>query len=256
MKDRQTAILELIELHRSLSVGELANKFGVSEETIRRDIRQLESAARVEKIHGGVRLPAAQLEPPYFQRVNHNAEIKKCIGEHAATLVTDGMTIFIDSGTTSYWLAKALTCKKNLTVLTNSLEVASEVACKPDCNLVIIGGAVNMDYRAVFGIEAIKQAQQHIPDLLFLSVGGVSATNGWLDFSLEEAAFKRALLALAKKKIVLADFSKFDAAGTVQFAALDHIDAFVCELMPTDTLANALKVAGVELICAGEFPAQ
>ena len=176
-------MLELVELHRSMSVSELSKQFAVSEETIRRDIKQLESAGRVEKIHGGVRLPATQLEPPYWQRVNHSAEVKKRIGLKAAEQVQDGMTVFIDSGTTSYWLAKALTSQKNLTVITNSLEVAAELAGRPDCKLVIVGGVVDMDYRAAFGVEAISQASRYVPDILFLSAGGVSADGGWLDFS-------------------------------------------------------------------------
>ena len=85
-------MLELVELHRSMSVSELSKQFAVSEETIRRDIKQLESAGRVEKIHGGVRLPATQLEPPYWQRVNHSAEVKKRIGLKAAEQVQDDDT--------------------------------------------------------------------------------------------------------------------------------------------------------------------
>jgi len=251
MTDRQTAILELVELHRSLTVTALSRQFDVSEETIRRDIRQLESAGRVEKIHGGVRLPASQLEPPYYQRVNRNAESKKRIGERAAMCITDGMTIFIDSGTTSFWLAKSLAKQKNLTVITNSLEVAGEIAGKPDFNLVIIGGVVNMDYRAAFGIDAICQAQRHFPDILFLSTGGVSAEGGWLDFSTEEAEFKRALLTLARKKIVLTDSSKFDAAGTVQFAQLEQVDTLICEQQPSNILIKALASSQVEVICTG-----
>lgn len=250
MTDRQTAMLELVELHRSMSVSELSKQFAVSEETIRRDIKQLESAGRVEKIHGGVRLPATQLEPPYWQRVNRSAEVKKRIGLKAAEQVQDGMTVFIDSGTTSYWLAKALTSQKSLTVITNSLEVAAELAGRPDCKLVIVGGVVDMDYRAAFGVEAISQASRYVPDILFLSAGGVSADGGWLDFSHDEADFKRALLPLARKKVVVTDSSKFEAPGTVQFAVLGEIDGVVCELQPSTALASALQAAGVDVVCA------
>ncbi|WP_170826604.1 DeoR/GlpR family DNA-binding transcription regulator [Alteromonas confluentis] len=245
MTDRQTAMLELVELHRSMSVSELSKQFAVSEETIRRDIKQLESAGRVEKIHGGVRLPATQLEPPYWQRVNRSAEVKKRIGLKAAEQVQDGMTVFIDSGTTSYWLAKALTSQKNLTVTTNSLEVAAELAGRPDCKLVIVGGVVDMDYRAAFGVEAISQASRYVPDILFLSAGGVSADGGWLDFSHDEADFKRALLPLARKKVVVTDSSKFEAPGTVQFAALGDVDVLISEQQPAPPLAAALQKAGV-----------
>lgn len=252
MTDRQTAILELVELHRSMTVSALSTEFAVSEETIRRDIKQLESAGRVEKIHGGVRLPVTQLEPPYWQRVNRNAEAKKRIGLKAAEQVHNGMTLFIDSGTTSLWLAKALTAQKDLTVITNSLEVAAELAGRPDCKLVIVGGVVDMDYRAAFGVEAIAQARRYLPDILFLSAGGVTGEGGWLDFSHDEADFKRALLPLARKKIVLADSSKFDAPGTVQFAALDEVDVLLSEQLPKAAFAAALQKAGVAVDCAAQ----
>lgn len=250
MTDRQIGILELVELNRSMSVSALSRQFAVSEETIRRDIKQLESAGRVEKIHGGVRLPATQLEPPYWQRVNRSGEVKKIIGLKAAEMVEKGMTIFIDSGTTSLWLAKALPTTKNLTVITNSMAVAGEIAGKPDCKLIIVGGVIDMDYRAAFGIEAITQAQRYVPDLLFLSAGGICAKHGWMDFSSDEADFKRALLLLTKHSVVIADSSKFGSAGTVQFASLAQIDTLVCEQIPNEPLKSALNQAKVTLVQA------
>lgn len=233
-----------------MSVSKLSRQFAVSEETIRRDIKLLASSGRVEKIHGGVRLPATRLEPPYWQRVNSNAGVKKRIGLQAAKQVIDGMTIFIDSGTSSYWLAKSLSSQINLTVITNSLEVAAEIAGKPNCKLVIVGGVVDMVYRAAFGLEAAEQARRYQPDLLFLSAGGICEQGGWLDFSLDEADFKRAILLQARQKIVLADSSKFNVAGTVQFANLSAINLLICEQLPTGALAKALQNARVDIICA------
>lgn len=248
MKERQINILEMIELHRSMSVITLSQNLCVSEETIRRDIKQLESTGRVVKIHGGVRLQSAQLEPPYRKRVSLNANEKKAIGIKAAELVKDGMTVFIDGGSTSYWLAKALIKPKKLCVVTNSLEVANEVIGRNDWKLVFTGGQIDMDYRSAFGQEAILQARRFVPDLLFLSIGGINHNIGLLDFNIDEADFKRSLLDRASQKVVLADASKYGAIGSVHLANFDQVDTLVCDTPPEDGLAVALEKARVHVI--------
>jgi DeoR family glycerol-3-phosphate regulon repressor len=245
---RLIKILEIIELNNAMSVAELALKFVVSEETIRRDIKQLESSGRVVKVHGGVRLSSALLEPPYRKRVSLNAEAKKAIGIKAAELVQDGMTVFIDSGSTSYWLSKVLKQPKKLLIITNSLEVASEVVGRQGWKLVIIGGQVDMDYRAAFGQEAIAHARRFTPDLLFLSIGGIDKNTGLLDFSIEEADFKRSLIDRARHSVLLADVSKFDAAGSIHLADFSSIDTIICDQQPDLDICKVLEKAKVDLL--------
>lgn len=250
MSERLINMLELIRLHRSMSVVELSQHFNVSEETIRRDIRQLESTGRVVKVHGGVRLSTSILEPPYHGRVRLNSAAKKEVGEKATELVEDGMTVFIDCGSTSYWFSRMLTKPKKLLVVTNSLDVANEVVNRDDWRLAFTGGQIDPDYRAAFGREAILQARQFTPDLLFLSIGGIHSDIGLLDFSIDEANFKRSLLDRARRKVVLTDSSKFNGAGSVHLADFDQIDTLVCDKTPDEPLKSVLQTAQVEVICS------
>lgn len=250
MSERLITMLELIRLNRSMSVVDLSQRFDVSEETIRRDIRQLEATGRVVKVHGGVRLSSSTLEPPYQGRVSLNSAAKKEVGEKATELVEDGMTVFIDCGSTSYWFSRMLTKPKKLLVVTNSLDVANEVIGRDDWRLAFTGGQIDPDYRAAFGREAILQARQFTPDLLFLSIGGIHSDIGLLDFSIDEANFKRSLLDRARRKVVLTDSSKFSGAGSVHLADFDQIDTLVCDKPPEDPLKSALDNAQVEVICS------
>lgn len=233
-----------------MSVVDLSQHFNVSEETIRRDIRQLESTGRVVKVHGGVRLSSSTIEPPYQGRVSLNSAAKKEVGEKATELVEDGMTVFIDCGSTSYWFSRMLTKPKKLLVVTNSLDVANEVVNREGWRLAFTGGQIDPDYRAAFGREAILQARQFTPDLLFLSIGGIHPDIGLLDFSIDEANFKRSLLDRARRKVVLTDSSKFSGAGSVHLADFDQIDTLVCDNSPEDPLKSALHNAQVEVICS------
>lgn len=248
--ERLGAILDLLQSDTTLSITELADHFGVSRETIRRDVRHLDHEGRVSKVHGGVRLPENVIEEPYKRRLNQEAEAKRTIASRAANMVQDGMTVFIDCGTTSYWLARALIHQRDLTIITNSHEVAGVILGRKNARLIMIGGPMDTQYRAAFGQEAVRQALRFTPDLLFLSIGAIDTHQGFLDFSLEEAEFKRAILAQAHKRIILADSSKFQRPGTVRLANLNEVDVLVTQNAPQGAMLEALTAAEVEIIIA------
>lgn len=248
--ERLIEVMNILRLEQSCSVSELARRLDVTMETIRRDIRHLEKDANVVKMHGSVRLPDALLEPSYKKRINMNAQAKRAIGQRAAHLVQNGMTVFIDCGSTSYWLARALCQPRGLQIITNSLDITTEVLGQHDWRCVFVGGQMDADYRAALDQEAITQAQRFIPDVLFLSISALDAERGFLDLNLQEADFKRSLLKLARRKVVLADASKFNKAGAVHMADFADIDVLVCDQTPEGELADALRDAGVEIIVA------
>lgn len=248
--ERLIEVMNILRLEQSCSVSELANRLNVTMETIRRDIRNLERDGNVIKLHGSVRLPDVLLEPSYKKRINMNATQKQAIGLCAAGFVQDGMTVFIDCGSTSYWLARALKKARGLQVVTNSLDITNEVLGRQDWRCVFVGGQMNTDYRAALDQEAINQARRFVPDLLFMSISALDAERGFLDLNLQEADFKRSLLGNARKKIVLADASKFSKAGAILTADFQDIDMLVCDQMPQGELADALNHAGVEIMVA------
>lgn len=252
---RIAAILKLLEARSSLSIAELAARFDCSEETIRRDIRQLEQTGRVLKVHGGVRTPDADFEAPYRLRFREQAEAKQQIGQAAAELVEPGMTLLVDSGTTCFWLVRALARVPDLTIITNSIDVASEVLGRPKQRLFVAGGVINHDYRAAFGPEAIAYCGGFVPDLTIFSMGAIDAERGFLDFEPDEATFKRALLERARRIVVLADSTKFGRKGTTRVADFADVADLVTEAQPSHAFVAAAAATGMAVHVARAAPA-
>lgn len=244
---RFATLLELLAQRGQCSISALAEQFDVSEETIRRDVRQLEQAGRVQKVHGGVCLPGGVLEPPYRQRLRDQADAKQRIAERAVALVQPGMTVMLDSGTTTLWLARALGHVRDLTVITNSVEIAAQVLGHAGQKLYLAGGAVDPDYHAAFGSEAIDYCRQFVPDVTILSMGAIDPVRGFLDFDAGEAAFKRSLLPQARRVVVLCDATKFDRSGFVHVAGFGDVHDLVTDQMPPEEIAAAAAAAGTTI---------
>lgn len=238
---RQSAILNLLEEKRAASIADLAEQFNVSEETIRRDVRQLEAEGHVQKHHGGVRLPDNIFEAPYQLRMGQEGSAKRSIGAAAADLVEDGMTVLIDSGTTSCWVAKHLLRQRNLSIITNAIEVAREVSGRNNNRIYLAGGEVSADYRSTFGPSAIAYAQQFRPDIAFFSIGALDPELGLLDYHMPEAEFKRAVMPLAQTCVIVADQTKFNRKGLIITAPLDAGDIYVFDSHPDDALQQGLS---------------
>lgn len=245
--ERIASLVTLLEARGSCSIAMLADHFAVSDETIRRDIRQLETAGRAYKVHGGVKLPDNRLEAPYQLRMQAQSDAKQVAARRAAALIEDGMTVLIDSGTTSCWVARALADRQRLTIVTNNLEVAGEMLGRNGIRVFLAGGAVNVDYRATFDAEAIRYSRQFSPDATILSMGAIDAKRGFMDFEPDEAAYKRALLDDARRIIVVADAQKFDRAGTVHVADFAQVHDLVTDIPAPPAIAAAAARAGTRL---------
>lgn len=249
--DRIAAILSALEEQGSCSIAGLAERFEVSEETIRRDVRQLEGAGRVTKVHGGVTLPTQRMEAPYRRRLREQVEAKRAIARVAAGFLRDGATAFIDSGTTSYWVAQELGHLRDLALVTNSLEVAVEALGRADHRVFLAGGGLNVDYRSAFDADAIGYVRRFVPDVAVLSMGGIEAGRGFLDFDADEAAFKRAILDRARRLVVVADHGKFAREGTVHVADFAQVHDLVTDLDPPPAVRDAAREGGTTIHVVG-----
>jgi DeoR family glycerol-3-phosphate regulon repressor len=245
---RHAEIIELLQSNGVCSIAELAERFAVSEETVRRDVRQLESEGRALKVHGGVKLAGQDGEAAYQLRIAENAPLKRRIAQQAARLVDEGMTILIDSGTTSYWLARALVGVKNLTVVTNAIEVARVLGGRHGARLYLGGGELNDDYGSCFGLETQTFMRRFTPDVAFFSIGAIDAKLGLLDFHLPEAELKRSVAPLARKIVLLADSTKYARPGLIHVFDFAEIDTFVTDAAPPAEVTAAL--GDVQLIVA------
>lgn len=214
--NRQDRLLRALEVAQTCSISELAHELGVSEETVRRDIKMLESAGKVHKLHGAVRLPDNVFETPFDVRISENAAAKAAIARATAPLIEDHASLFIDSGSTSLYVARALRRHRQLSIITNAMDVARELCSINNNRVFFAGGEIDHDYRASFGADAHDFVSRFIPDIAILSIGAVDTVHGLMDFHLGEAAIKRKVIESSRKVVLTADSSKFGRNGLVQ----------------------------------------
>jgi len=237
---RHSEIMKLLQMKKSCSVIELAKTLNVSDETIRRDIRQLAATGAVEKIHGGVVLPQNTLEPPFLSRMQEQQEEKERIARLTASLINDGETILLDNGSSSCYVARELITHRNLTVVTNSTEVARELCSRNQNRVFMAGGEIRSDDSAAYGPSAIQFAKQFSTNRAILSMGSITAEEGCLDYDLSEAEFKRAILPHARSIIVVADHTKFSRSGVVKVCEFDQIDLLITDRMPPKEVVDII----------------
>lgn len=226
-QDRQEQLLRTVEAQRNCGIGELATRLGVSEETVRRDVKELEAQGKVHKLHGAVRLPDNAFETPFDTRVNEQFAAKAAIALAAAQCIRDNSALFIDSGSTSLHVARSLRGHRQLSVITNAVDVAQELCSINNNRVFLAGGEMDQDYRATFGAEAEAFLGRFTPEVAILSIGAIDPKMGLMDFHLGEASIKRRMAALARYVILVADVTKLGRQGLVQTCPCDAVDLFV-----------------------------
>ena len=244
---RQSDILKLVRQQGSCTIVELAERLAVSDETIRRNVKPLVSEGLVLKVHGGIILPHQFREPPIQRRMLENREAKERIAALVAEQVQDGDSLVIDSGSTTVYVARALSEHSNLVVVTNSTRIAGILAAGTGNQVFMAGGELRSHDAAAFGAETLEFIQRFRVGHAILSIGAVNATQGFMDHYLCEAEFSRAAMAQAERCIVAADSSKFDRSVLVQVCPLDAVDLLVPDTLPQPELARSLEAADLEV---------
>ncbi|WP_329135238.1 DeoR/GlpR family DNA-binding transcription regulator [Streptomyces sp. NBC_00670] len=249
--ERQQDILRLARDAGRVDVVSLADHFQVTAETIRRDLKTLDRAGLVRRVHGGA-IPAGRLdfEPDLAERESTAADEKDRIAKAAlAELPPDG-TLILDAGTTVARLAAALPLDSELTVVTHSLPIAARLADHPGLQLHLVGGRVRHRTRAAVDAWALRAYTEIRADVLFLAANGFSAAHGLTTPDLAESAVKRAAVAAARRVVLLADSAKHGQEHFARFGGLDDVDLLITDsgLSPED--AAAIERAGTEVVRA------
>jgi DeoR family glycerol-3-phosphate regulon repressor len=248
-RDRQSLIIDTVRAQGKVAVGELAEMFDTSVETIRRDLSSLARNGKIDKIHGGATSPKNIGEGPFDQRMQQNGGAKRHIAQKAIELVSPGDTLLIDTGSTTLVFAEQLAAIDDLIVVTNSTAIARVVAAgNKTAKLFLLGGNYNEENRQTCGTMALEQLQQFSGNLVILTAGAVAADNGVMDYNFDEAQIARAMLQRAARKIVLCDSSKFGNNAPFVVSRLDEIDDLVCEQAPAGLLSENLRDARVNVI--------
>ncbi|MEU7582321.1 DeoR/GlpR family DNA-binding transcription regulator [Streptomyces sp. NPDC041068] len=247
--ERQQEILRLARDGGRVDVLSLAEEFQVTAETIRRDLKALDRAGLVRRVHGGA-IPAGRLdfEPDLAEREGTAADEKDRIARAAlAELPAEG-SVILDAGSTVARLAVALPLESALTVVTHGLPTAARLADHPGIQLHLIGGRVRQRTRAAVDAWALRAYGEIRADVLFLAANGFSAEAGLTTPDLAEAAVKRAAVAAARRVVLLADSAKHGQEHFARFGDLADVDLLITDtgLDPDD--AAAIEAAGTEVV--------
>ena len=247
--ERQSRIIDTVRAQGKAAVDELADMFGTSVETIRRDLTALARKGQLQKIHGGAIPPRSLGEGPFEQRMQRNGLAKRHIAQKLRELVSPGDTLLIDTGSTTLIVAEELAAIDDLTIVTNSTAIAKVIAAgNKTARIFLLGGNYIEDNRQTCGIIAQEQLNQFHGNLAILTVAAVDGNAGLMDYSFEEAQMARAMLRRADRRIALADSSKFGRVAPFVVAGFEEIDMLVCERAPGKGLDEYLRDARVTVV--------
>lgn len=227
---RLSAILDRLADGGSVSVSDLADALEASPATIRRDLVHLEQQRLLERTHGGAVAHAVSYELPLRYKGVRHAEAKRRIADAAAAYVSEGMAVGLTGGTTATEVARALADKQKLTIVTNALNVAAELAVRPKLKLIVTGGVVRAESYELSGPIAEASLTGLNLDIAFIGVDGIDATAGCTTYQEVEAHTNGVMIRCARRVIVVADSSKI---GKVTFARICDVSA-VSELITDD----------------------
>lgn len=251
---RRDAIAGRLALGQPVQAAALAAEFHVSEDAIRRDLRALAAEGRCRRVYGGA-LPVTPACAPMAARIDAARERKAALARTAASLIERGELLFLDSGSTALALVEYLPEDAELTIATNSIDIAAAVLRRADLSLIMIGGAVDQAVGGCVDASAVQSVARMNIDRGFLGACALSPQRGLAAFGLADATFKRAVVAASARCVVLATTDKLAAHAPHRVAALDEIDCIVVEHdLPREDRA-ALSSAGASILAANP-PAQ
>jgi DeoR family transcriptional regulator of aga operon len=243
---RLTQIRQLVNTNGHVTVQELNQLLDVSEATIRRDLDELSRGGLVHRTHGGaVKVAQAGREPPILQRQSEYEAEKRRIGRLAASMVAEGQTIFLGSGTTVHEIARNLHCIANLTVITNAINVVNELVDCVGVELVVIGGMLRQSELSMVGHIAEAAIKELRADKVFMGMRGVSPQHGFTGDYLPEATTDRSIMNIAPYTVIVADHSKLGQVSTVFLAPITDAHVLITDKDATPELVVALEERGL-----------
>lgn len=251
--ERRAQIAKQVEAKGSVRVAELSAHFGVTEETIRRDLEELERQQILKRTYGGaVKRSGTGYELPYAKRRSKNAKEKAKIAQAAVALLSEGDTISLDASTTVLAMCQAIRNIGRLTVLTNSIQAMIELAGRPGIHVIGTGGSVRETALSFVGPLAERAIADHHVDKAFISCKGLHSEVGITDSNELEVELKKKMAESARRLIVLADHTKFGYIAFARIASLDRIDTIITDDAVDPDEVQLIEDAGVRVIIAGD----
>lgn len=245
----------MLQKQPGLRVSEMAKALGVSESTVRNDLNALEEKGRLQRVHGGAVLKQSDQfqNDSFIRRYRQNTAAKLAIAREAARLVQDSDSFFLDASSTCYYLARELSGRSKLRVMTNGFEVARELAQNSSNTVILIGGVVNNDSSSVTGLLSEQIMADMHNENAFFSCSGFSIERGMTEVHFEEAQLKRKAIESARRVVGLIDSSKFGREDLTLFARPPQIAHLFTDAGLPDEWRKRLQSAGIPFtVCEGD----
>ena len=247
---RQTEILEIARSEGRVLVDDLAHRFDVTLQTIRRDLGDLADAGFLDRVHGGAVARTGVVNIGYERRRRMNEEAKAAIARACAAEIPDNCSLILNLGTTTEAVARELVNHRNITVVTNNMNVANILVANPGCEIMVAGGALRRSDGGLVGDLTTQFFGQFKVDFAVIGVSALDTDGDLLDFDLAEVRVSRAILGQARQAFLVADHSKFGRSAPARIASLAEIDAIFTDRPLPPGLAEACEGWGVRVALA------
>jgi DeoR family transcriptional regulator, glycerol-3-phosphate regulon repressor len=247
LSPRQNQILSLARQLGNVVVEDLAERFDVTPQTIRKDLNELCNGRLLARTHGGAMLTSGVQNVAYDSRRQIAAVEKQAIGHHAATLIPNNCSLFINIGTTTEEVARALLQHEGLLVITNNIHVATILMHHPDIEVMVVGGIVRRTDGGILGEQAIDLIEQFKVDHAVMGVSAIDDDGALLDFDYREVRAAQAIMQNSRNVILVSDSMKFSRSAPVRIGHLSQVNVFVTDKPPPEPIIELCKHKGVQI---------
>ena len=248
---RRKKILEILNRDGVVKVTQLSDLLGATTVTIRADLGALEREGFLQRTTGGAILTIKNTyKTDTVQHRQVNFSLKKAIAEKTASLIPDGSTLIINSGTTTYLCAIELKKRKNLNIVTNSLEVALELGGLPSFKVILLGGEVNSHYGFSYGSDTLEQLQQYKAEYALLSMDGISENFGLTTHHAEEAIIDRSMIKRSRNVIIVADSTKYEHEGFSFVADISAVTTWITDASIDPSTIDRMRTSNINIVLA------
>ncbi|WP_046120507.1 DeoR/GlpR family DNA-binding transcription regulator [Ensifer aridi] len=248
LTERQAEILEMAKAEGRVLVEDLAQRFSVTPQTIRKDLNDLCDARVLNRIHGGAIFPSGKENVKYESRRQIAAAEKQAIGRAAASLIPDNASLFINIGTTTEAVGEALLDHKELMVITNNINVANRLRVFPSIEVVIAGGVVRGSDGGIVGEAAVDFIKQFKVDFAVIGASAIDHDGALLDFDYREVKVAQAIIANARHVILVSDSTKFERTAPVRIGHISQVQTFITDRCIIENVKKICADQGVKLI--------
>lgn len=251
LRERKFLIQERLKTDGRVLAADLAREFRVSEDTIRRDLREMAAAGLCERVYGGA-LPLAPMAGSLSQRASLAPERKAALARAAVGFIREGMTVFLDAGSANLAIAEAIEPDLPVTIVTNTPLIAAALMDRAGVELILVGGSLDRAVGAAVGARAQRDAELLRPDLCVLGACGADPEAGLTAFHFEDAAFKRLIASRSRSVLAAITSDKLGTAAPHAVIGIEAVTTLVLEADAPEAAIAALGARGADVILAGE----